>query len=159
MSGGRIHVGWDWPALRCAATLLADRYAVAGELRLRDCVLVVPGARAGRRLKELLVDEASERCIRLIPPRVTTIGHLPELLHVPPLPLADGAFARRAWARALQRVPRSRLQVVFADPPASSDLRGLLALARRVEQLHVAVGAGGLTFGDVARRFGGGGLL
>jgi ATP-dependent helicase/nuclease subunit B len=156
MSDGTIHVGWDRPALRCAATLLADRHTTAGELRLRDCVLVVPGARAGRRLKELLVEVATERRLRLIPPRVTTLGHLPELLYTPPVPLADGAFARRAWARALQHTRRGRLQLVFADPPAPTDLRGQLALARRVEQLHVAVAAGGLTFGDVARSFGGG---
>jgi ATP-dependent helicase/nuclease subunit B len=159
MSDGTIHVGWDRPALQCAATLLADRYSAAGELRLRDCVLVVPGARAGRRLKELLLDVATERRLRLIPPRVTTIGHLPELLYVPPAPLADGALARRAWARSLQQLRRSRLQLVFADPPAPADLHGWLALGRRVEQLHIAVAAGGLTFGDVAKSFGGGGPL
>lgn len=145
-------MGWDRPALQLAAALLVDRYTVADELDLRGCVVVVPGARAGRRLKELLLAAATARGLRLVPPRIATIGHLPELLHTATLPAADGAIRRRAWARALRRTPSDRLRLIYADTPESDDVRGWLATARRVDQLHREVAAAGLTFRDVAAR-------
>lgn len=152
MNECRIFTGWDRPALQLAAELLADRYAAGDQLALRACIVVVPGARAGRRLKELLVDVALERKLRLVPPHITTIGHLPELLHAAAVPAADGAVSRRAWARALRRTPPERLRQLHAQTPDTDDLRAWLAIARRVQQLHRDVAAAGHTFRDVASR-------
>jgi ATP-dependent helicase/nuclease subunit B len=148
----RHFTGWDEPALPAAVSLLLERYATAGELALRPIVLVVPGARAGRRLKELLVEAATGRRLRLEPPRVVTVGELPELLCEPGAAAADDALCRRAWARALRRLDAARLGLIFAERPADDDLRQWLELGRQLQQLHGQVAAAALTFRDVAAR-------
>ncbi|MEX2611233.1 MAG: PD-(D/E)XK nuclease family protein [Gemmatimonadota bacterium] len=153
----RTFLGWDAPALPAAVAHLADRYADAnaGALTLRDCVLAVPGKRAGRRVKELLVAEAERRGLRLVPPRVTTPGSLPELLRPPARPVASGALCRRVWADTLRALRPEQAVRLFAEAPAGEDLRGWVALGRQLETLHREVAAGGLTFQDVAERCGG----
>jgi len=151
----RTFLGWDAPALPAAVAHLSDRYADAGTLALRGCVLAVPGKRAGRRVKELLVAEAERRGLRLVPPRVTTPGSLPELLRPPERPVANGALCRRVWADALRALRPEQAVRLFAEAPAAEDLRGWLALGRQLETLHSLVAAGGLTFQDVAERCGG----
>jgi ATP-dependent helicase/nuclease subunit B len=146
----RTFLGWDGPALPAAARWLADHHATGDALDLGGVVVVLPGARAGRRLKELLVEESRRLSARLVPPRVVTIGELPELLYEPSLPLAEEAHCRLAWARAL-RGAGDGLRGVFADSPASDDLRGWLRLAAVVHRLHRETGAGALRFEDVAR--------
>ena len=48
----RIFLGWDGPALPRAAKRMAEVYAGAEGLDLRQIVVVTPAARAGRRLVE-----------------------------------------------------------------------------------------------------------
>lgn len=152
----RIFLGWDRPALVGAAALLVGHYRDGAEVRMERATVVLPGARAGRRLLELLLEESERVGARLFPPRVTTIGALPEMLYDPPRALADGVLARRTWARALREADRSRLATVFPSLPAENDLRGWATLARQLERLHRDVGAGGLSFADVAERCGAG---
>ena len=75
-------LGWDTPALPYAATELVRRYGSAdtGELDMGHVVVVVPGERAGRRLREHLVDLAAADGLRLTPPDVVTESGLPERL-------------------------------------------------------------------------------
>lgn len=145
----RIFLGWDAPALPRAAALLADRYAGPRELDLRGVVVVTPGARAGRRLAELLLDEGEARGVTLTPPRIVTVGRLPELLYVPELPLADPTVLRLAYAQALQGVGPEALHRLFPEPPRDS--AGWAALAGAVSALHGELGAEGLDFRDVGR--------
>jgi len=152
----RIFLGWDSPALERAAALLVERYRDGAEVRMDRATVVLPGARAGRRLVERLLEESERVGARLFPPRVTTIGALPEMLYEPARPLADDVLARRTWARALRGMDRARLAEVFPSLPAVDDERGWATLARQLERLHVAVGAGGLGFADVAERCGAG---
>jgi len=152
----RIFLGWTAPALERAASLLVERYRDGGEVRMEGATVVLPGARAGRRLMERLLEEAEREGARLFPPRVTTIGALPEMLYEPVRPLADDVLARRAWVRALRGADRARLAEVFPALPAANDARGWATLARQLERLHEAVGAGGLGFADVAERCGSG---
>jgi ATP-dependent helicase/nuclease subunit B len=148
----RIFTGWDAPALRLAAGVLADRYGADGVLRLDGAAVVVPGARAGRRLKELLVEEAERRGLRLVPPRVLTVGHLPELFYEPYRPLSDPVLERRVWATVLAETSAEALAPVFPELPEPGDMRGWHVLAREVGGLHREVGAAGLDFADVAER-------
>jgi len=148
----RHFLGWNEPALPAAVGWLAGRYAGADVFDLSRCVLVLPGARAGRRLKELLAEESARRGLRLVPPRVTTTGGLPEYLYEPGSPLADPALCLRLWLRALRNVSPAQRALVFPDQPEPGDLRGWLALAREVEGLHEKVSAGGLRFRDVHER-------
>ena len=119
---------------------------------MEDVVVAVPGSRAGRRLVELLIDHAAALGRALIPPRVVTVGALPEVLYQPERPIADGPTRRLAWARALHVVRPDELAAVFPEPPASDDLLGSSGLARILDRIHREVGAGGMDFAEVARR-------
>jgi ATP-dependent helicase/nuclease subunit B len=151
-----IFLGWGTPALPLAAAELTQRYAEDGLVWLDRAVLALPGARAGRRLRELLVEEAERRGARLLPPRIVTTGGLPELLYDPERPLATGTVCRRAWAEALAALPAELLCDVFPARPAEGDLQGWQLLAREVERLHREVGSAGLDFRGVAARCGDG---
>jgi hypothetical protein len=143
----RTFLGWDRPALPAAAAALAEHYDGGEELRMDRAAVVLPGARAGRRLKALLADEAERRGVRLVPPRVLTVGALPELLYRAGRPAAGAALARRVWARALRGLPDEARARLSAAPPA--DAREWLRLARVVEALHQEVGGAGRRFAEV----------
>ncbi|HET7276050.1 MAG TPA: PD-(D/E)XK nuclease family protein [Longimicrobiaceae bacterium] len=145
----RAFLGWSEPALPRIAAMLVDHYAARGEVRMDIASVVLPGARAGRRLKELLLEAAADRKVRLVPPPVGTIGGLPELLYEPTHPFADQALARTLWVRALVALPAERLALVFPTRPAADDLRGWHRLAATVERLHSTVGAAGVLFDGV----------
>jgi ATP-dependent helicase/nuclease subunit B len=168
----RIFLGWDAPALPRAAATLVEHYGGAElprapailarehrderrppprELDLRGVVVVTPGARAGRRLAELLLDQAEALGTTLTPPRFATLGRLPELLYTPALPLADGTSARHAYARALRDMPPGRLTPLFPELPR--DASGWTVLGGTVASLHVELEAEGISFRDVVQAF------
>jgi ATP-dependent helicase/nuclease subunit B len=150
----RIFIGWDAPALPRVAALLCDRYATGDAIALDGAAVVLPGARAGRRLKELLLEEAASLGLPLIPPRVVTVGQLPQLLYRPARPEAEPALARRVWAESLRDAPADRLAQVFPRRPATDALGEWAALARELARLQAEVAAAGLRFRDVAGRCG-----
>lgn len=141
---------WDRPALPEAARLLAERHAADGVLDLGDLVVVLPAARAGRRLLELLVQEAERRDLVLLPPLPTTIGALPEQLYAPSRPLADDALAHWTWSRSLRALDPDARSTMLPEPPAQDDLPGWDRIARLVHGLHLEIAAEGLDFEDVA---------
>jgi hypothetical protein len=145
--------GWDRPLLpEVARHLVTTRGGSSGDrVDLGRFVLVVPGARAGRRLLELLVEQAEDGGRVLVPPHgILTVGSLPELLYKPALPLANRVQARRGWARALTRAPAADVERVFPDGAGVEDLVGKEAFARILDTLNREVGASGRTFRDVA---------
>jgi ATP-dependent helicase/nuclease subunit B len=146
----RVFTGWDAPLLPGAAERLVDAHAGPESVRLDGVVVVVGGARGGRRLKELLVEAAERRGVPLVPPRVVTVGSLPELLYAPTLPPAEPVLGRRVWVAALRGLQPARLGAVFPHLPAPDDLRGWEALAAEVQRLREAVAAGGHDFAAVA---------
>ena len=145
-------VGWGRDVLRKAAALLAEQYASGVELRMDHVTVVLPGARATRQLKEHLLIEAESRRLRLIPPRITTVGALPELLYQPGRPTASDALSRSIWRQALRDLPSDRLELLYTAPPAADDLLAWNRLARNVMTLPQEVSGGALRFEDVARR-------
>ncbi len=146
-----IFLGWDRPALPMAAKRMAETYAGPGGLDLREVTVVTPAARAGRRLAELLLEEAEARGVPLTPPETLTIGRFPERLYTPTGPPADATTRRHAFAQALKKTDPGFLAEVF--PELAPNLAGWMALAGIVEKLHREVGAEGLDFLDVAREF------
>lgn len=173
----RHFVGWDGPALPRAARLLVSRHGPdpaeaadpihpppsnegsgAGRdvLDLSEVFVVLPGARAGRRLLELLLEPCEAEGWSLRPPRVATLGGLPELLFPPARPEPSPLLLRRLWARELGRLPREQLEGLLVEPPAPDDLPGWMELARTVVELQSTVGAEGHSFADVGRICAGG---
>jgi ATP-dependent helicase/nuclease subunit B len=146
-----IFLGWDGPALPRAAKVIAQEYARPDGLDLREVVVVTPAARAGRRLAELLLEEAEARGLALTPPRTVTIGRFPELLYEKTGPHADSTISRHAFARALRTLDPAQLEEVFPHPPTNSS--GWMALAGMVESLHRELGAAGYDFRGVAGEF------
>src|SRR5208282_5092487 len=57
----RVFLNWNRPGLVTAVDYLAERFGSPGELDLANVVMAVPGGRAGRRLLEILVDQAEKR--------------------------------------------------------------------------------------------------
>jgi ATP-dependent helicase/nuclease subunit B len=148
----RRFLGWDEPLLPQATSALLEDFSEGSRLDLGEALLVVPGARAGRRLLELLVDHSSGAGVRLTPPhRILTVGSLPEELYRPPKTLAPSALSRRAWAGALESAPSSVVQEALGPHAIGLNTAAKVGFARLLDSLSRTVASAGRDFGDVAR--------
>ena len=150
MPVSRIFLDWKHPALPQAADYLRSLSASPGEVDLRDVIVVLPTARAGHRLLEILVENASARSLRLIPPEIITLRHLPELLYTPKRPFADPLTQQFAWVEALKSLKgkqRSRLMRRLPD----ATLLGWLSFASMLSELHRELVANIFSFAHVAK--------
>ncbi|MEJ2540186.1 MAG: PD-(D/E)XK nuclease family protein [Gemmatimonadota bacterium] len=141
---------WTTDALEAAAGLLLDYRGAEGVADLSEIVVVVPGGRAGRRLKELLVEQAAVRSLRLVPPRVTTVGQLPELLFEPRAESAGRSVSTLAWARAARSQPRERLERLYGAIPPRGASAEWGRIGTQLRALHREVAGSGRSFHDVA---------
>ena len=80
--------GWERPALPNAVDWLIGHYGSKHLVDMDQVVVVVPGNRAGRRLREILLARVEELNLAYFPPRITTVGQLPEFLYQPQLAFA-----------------------------------------------------------------------
>jgi len=148
----REFLGFDQPALVAAAEYLMERFGRASLADLRRVLVAVPGARAGRRLLEILVDRAEVTGRMLTPPQIATVGQLPELLYRAKRPFADEFTQQLAWADALRKYDRARLTAFLADRPDDRDVGRWLDLGRLLQTLHRELASDGLRFSDVLKR-------
>lgn len=153
----RHFLPWTEPFLPQAAAALIERHAGSGplpdEADLRGIWVVVPGARAGRRLKELLAEHADRRGVRLIPPEIMTVGVLGRRLTPHPHSPASSMERLLAWGQALGELSAEALERLASRGPEDPERLGAWSpLARQLDRLSRTVAAGGLRFGDVARR-------
>ena len=148
----RIFLGWTRPALQAVAAGLVDRHLTDEVVDLSGLRLVLPGARAHRRLLELLLDEAAARGRPLLPPDLVTAGQLPERLYTPPLPLPPPEVEEAAWRRALRELSPDLLRRLAPVVSGAAETGAWTALATTVAGLHAQAGAEGHTFEDVALR-------
>jgi RecB family exonuclease len=138
----RIFLGWQAPILVSAARWLLTQLGP----ELGDVLVAVPGARAARRLRELLARAAPKDWH---PPRVLTQGELVDLL----VPLERPAAARLTrtlvWERALEALDAADLARLQRR---SSDALGeRLRLAETVRALHGELAPEGRDFAALAR--------
>lgn len=150
----RIFVDWKQPGLSAATDFFAEQFVKNDRLDLSDRVVVVPGSRAGRRLRELLVEHCERRKLAFFPPDITTPWHLPELLYEPKRPFADELTQQLAWLHVLRNTPAEVLGPIVAVPPDVDDFRGWLDLARLLWNQHRELAGDNLQFQDVVDKVG-----
>ncbi len=102
----RVFIGWDRPLLHALRDFILDQSATPGDLGSMSVVL--PGARAGRRLLELLTPPGGA----VIPPRILTLGAW-AALGLPVAGAPAGPLARlAAWKAALGKLDESAREAV-----------------------------------------------
>jgi hypothetical protein len=148
----RQFLGWKQPVLRSAAEFLLAQQPKPGTADLRQVIVVIPGRRAGRRLLEILVQEAARQKLTLLPPEIITEGELPEKLYTPKLPFADQLTQDLVWARVLQAAPDEVRQKIVPRAPSAEDATRWLELGRLIRKQHTELAADGLDFSHVATR-------
>jgi ATP-dependent helicase/nuclease subunit B len=147
----RVFLGWNRPPLPTAAAELVNRYRSAGTLDLSRTVVVVPGKRAGRRLLELLVDEAAREGLLLTPPQVITESTLPERLYSRQKPFASGLVRLLAWTAALRGLEPGLQRSLIPHPPHADDHLRWLRLGEMIGRMHVELAADGHDVDTVLR--------
>ncbi len=153
----RVFLGWDRPLLVSAVEWFLGRLGDASSPEAADgsdWVAVFPTARAGRRFLELLAQRLQSQRRVLIPPRVVTVGALPELLYESRRPCAPPGLEKLAWAVAVEELRRrspADVEQILRRPPASDDLPERLQAAEWFQRLHGELAGAGMTFQDVAR--------
>src|SRR5262249_36301506 len=139
------------PALPEAAARLVERYQNGNDLDLGRVIVVVPGSRAGRRLQELLVDEAEKKGLLLTPPSVVTESHLPEELYVSPQKFAPPLVRKLAWADAVRLLTPSIRDAIVPHPPKDSERLRWFRLGEMLARVHSELAADGLNVQSVLR--------
>lgn len=152
----RVFLGWEGPFLNNAAQWLTDTLAdyslkERGTIDLGDTIVVLQTSRATRRLLELLVERAHDKNLILVPPRLMTMGELPELLIEIERPKASKLQRQFARIEAVRRVTGETLRRVLPSAPKRTDVGGWTALSDLLEKLHTELSASCLSFADVAR--------
>ncbi len=147
----REFLGWERPLLESAVEWLARKYAGRGELDLSGVIVVSPGRRAGRRLLELMVLRAESDHQRLTPPRIETLGKLPEELYPLQRPLASDLVQQLTWAKVLRESKPDLLKKIVPRPPAADDALAWWAMGTLLWKQHGELAADGRDFGDVVK--------
>ena len=143
----RLFLPWNKPLLEQVSTFLCDE--VAGTFDLSSYVVALPAKRAGRKLLERLVSEAEKASKVLIPPRIISIGELPELFYTPHLPVAPESVQVLAWVKALQSTPH-RKEIL----PETGDLRAFgewSSIGKLLVGVWSQIAGAGISFRDVAK--------
>lgn len=134
---------------------LRRRYASGRAWDLRRVLVVVPGARAARRLLELLAQAAAGTegapPLALVPPVIVTTGALPEQLYAAPFRPVEELASLLARVQAMQAFPEC-VRAIGATVPGAHEWSGWVALARDLHEIGVELAAEGLTPGEVALR-------
>ncbi|MCH2203779.1 MAG: PD-(D/E)XK nuclease family protein [Fuerstiella sp.] len=147
----RHFIGWEQPALPLVAEYLIRHYATKDDLDLSNVILVFPARRAARRMLELLVECAAARFPALIPPRMVTFLHFPELLYPQQKKLADELTQLLVWMAAISAVPKQQIQPAIAALPPETSLPSWMNLCDSLRRQHDELAAEGLDFDDVFR--------
>lgn len=150
---------WSEPPLVSAAARLLDETGPneLGAIDLRAIAVLLPGARAARRLLELLVEGAAQRELRLVPPRLATPSALPGLLGGAGIEksLATALEAQLAWIHALRGARAETLQAAFgvglAEQRSELDAAAGWALAEELAEVAAELHGAGLDGAAVLR--------
>lgn len=150
----RTFLGWNRACLPAVVDYLEARYRTDRQWNMQNVVVVTQGARAGRRLLELIAqradDELAANCRLLVsPPRPITVGSLPELFYESPAPVASPIDMLLARLASLRASPAA-VEDLVREPPPQDDLTGWRRLAEDFGQLQDEIEAGDVDCGDIA---------
>jgi ATP-dependent helicase/nuclease subunit B len=148
----RKFIDWKQPALPAVADYLRQRYRRGDTWDLDGVVLVFPGGRAGRRLLEVLVEDAAKHELILLPARTCTVGQLPELLYESKRPFATELVQRLAWVQTLKKIGAEACRPFIPHLPAEGDYANWMELGALLQRQHHELAADALNFAEVARR-------
>lgn len=150
----RHFLGLEKPILHSVVDRLLAEYARdnsgSRSCDLRNQTIVLPSSLAARRLNELLVLRAEQEGVLLYPPKVVTLGTLPERFYVAKRPFASDLVQELAWVQALRSVPREQLLRIVPVPPADSSYSAWLELGKMLAGIHREAASERLDFGSVA---------
>ncbi|MCC9609355.1 PD-(D/E)XK nuclease family protein [Blastopirellula sp. JC732] len=149
----RFFLGWDRPALLAAADHLAGLARRDGPLLdLSQYALILPGAQAGRRLRDLLIERAESEGASLVPPMLCGVGQTPELLYEQKRPFASQLTQQLAWAETLRLCKPQQLKHLIPFPPSSDDLSQWREYGEIIRKTHRELASEKLDFAAVAKR-------
>ncbi len=142
---------WRQPILSSVVDYLIKRYVRADQFDLGSVVVVFPSGVATRRLLQRLVLLSDTKGWSFVPPQISTVGGLPELLYDPKRPFAESEVQLLAWQQALQELDGNDLLDLMAKPPEPDDFFGWQDLAQLMQSLHRELASDILSFKDVIR--------
>ncbi len=143
------YLGWSGPILHSACDYLQKQYTRGNKWDMDQCLLVLPGGFAGRRLTQLMATRAGEQSLILRPPQLLTIGTLPEKLYSAKLPFASDLEQVLAWTKVLRAADHELLKPLLFEVPDSIELRPWMDLARILSTLHRELSSDLVDFDDV----------
>ncbi|MEM7231255.1 MAG: PD-(D/E)XK nuclease family protein [Planctomycetota bacterium] len=146
----RVFLGWNCPVLVAAVEYFVSTFRSGNLLDLREQRVVFPGARAGRRFLELLVESCEANDTVLFPPRILTVGGIADEILVPAKPYASELELSLAWAETL-RAESASITALFPQPPEIDDFRAWMQLADVVRSVHRDLAGEGLRLPDAFR--------
>ncbi len=138
------------PLLPQSVVWLRQQFADSGKLDLSKLICTLPGTHAKRRFESLLQWEAAEHDLKLVPPRVITVGSLAECLYKNEHNLAIDFEQTLAWANVLRTSAPDRLRALSPALAAETDLAPWIELASTLRRLHEELASSRVTFADVA---------
>ena len=153
-SDPRVFLGFERPPLVTAAGWLLNRFRLElpGEDRfdLSNVIVVVPTMRAQNRLLQLLVTQVERLDGLFTPPRITTLGQLPEFLYTAAKPLASDLTQQIAWTKVLEQSSGAQIECLTGrdDIEEGYDWRPMATL---VSSLHARLANDIWSFSSVSR--------
>ena len=147
----RVFLGWKKSGIQSSAEILLNRYRSGDLVDMTSVTVVVPTGRVGRRLREVLLKNAAAQQLGIFPPRIETIGQLPELLYSAKQPFAPSLVQQFAWVEALRKASRGTLRHIVPTPPDEHDPRWM-ELGSLLQRQHIELTDHRLDFAAVAER-------
>ena len=150
----RVFLGFERPPLVTASEWLLERFRLElpGEARfdLSKVIVVVPTMRAQNRLLQLMVKQVEDLGGLFTPPRITTLGQLPEFLYSAAKPLASDLTQQLAWSKVLEQSSGAQIECLTGrdDIEDGYDWRPMASL---VSSLHARLANDIWSFNSVSR--------
>lgn len=147
----RIFLGVEEPFLHSAVERLTALNVARQSVELDRFIVVTPGARAGRRLLELLLQRAERLARPLFPPRCLTVGEVPELFVPLSLQILTPLQRKSYWYQALRAEPFQALVPLVGTRFGTGDSLAWWKLAAQCDRLREEVSGGAHSFASVLK--------